>query len=121
MKKRNKNTKTGLLSLFLQILVVLFIGFCICNVWGTVIHCIFNGFDDFLLKIIDLPYLLYLFFFADHIVNSNFRNTPKSKIVQILIFTHLFCVFTYTYAPFGASSQKKSHICLPRQMCDFFN
>jgi hypothetical protein len=62
MKKRNKNTKMGLLFLFLQILVVLFIGFCICSVWGTVIHCIFNGFDDFLLKIIDLPYLLYLFF-----------------------------------------------------------
>ena len=62
MKKKNKNTKTGLLSLFLQILVVLFIGFCICSVWGTVIRCIFNGFDDFLLKIIDLPYLLYLFF-----------------------------------------------------------
>jgi uncharacterized protein with PQ loop repeat len=62
MKKRNKNTKTGLLSLFLQILVVLFIGFCICSVLGIVIRCIFNGFDDFLLKIIDLPYLLYLFF-----------------------------------------------------------
>jgi hypothetical protein len=62
MKKRNKNTKMGLLFLFLQILVVLFIGFCICGIWGTVIRCIFNGFDDFLLKIIDLPYLLYLFF-----------------------------------------------------------
>ena len=62
MKKRNKNTKTGLLFLFLQILVVLFIGFVFVSVLGTVIRCIFNGFDDFLLKIIDLPYLLYLFF-----------------------------------------------------------
>ena len=62
MKKRNKNQKMGLLSLFLQFLVVLFMGFCICNVLNIVIRCIFNGFDDFLLKIIDLPYLLYLIF-----------------------------------------------------------
>ncbi len=62
MKKRNKNSKMGLLSLFLQFLVVLFMGFCICNVLGIVIRCIFNGFDDFLLRIIDLPYLLYLLF-----------------------------------------------------------
>ncbi len=34
----------------------------ILKCFGTVIRCIFNGFDDFLLKIIDLPYLLYLFF-----------------------------------------------------------
>ena len=62
MKKRNKNQKMGLLSLFLQFLTVLFMGFSICSVLGIVIRCIFNGFDDFLLKIIDLPYLLYLLF-----------------------------------------------------------
>ena len=62
MKKANKNQKMGLLSLVLQFLGVLFVGFCVCNVFGIVIRCIFNGFDDFLLKIIDLPYLLYLLF-----------------------------------------------------------
>ena len=51
-KKRNKNQKMGLLSLFLQFLTVLFMGFSICSVLGIVIRCIFNGFDDFLLKII---------------------------------------------------------------------
>ena len=79
MKKRNKNTKTGLLFLFLQILVVLFIGFCICSVLDTVIRCIFNGFDDFLLKIIDLPYLLYLFFSLIISLILIFVIRPKAK------------------------------------------
>ena len=62
MKKANKSTKMGLLSLFFQFLAVLFMGFCMCSVLGIVVRCILNGFDDFLLRIIDLPYLLYLLF-----------------------------------------------------------
>ena len=62
MKKRNPKQKMGLLSLFLQFLAVLFVGFCVCNVLGIVIRCMFNGFDNFLLKIMDLPYLLYFLF-----------------------------------------------------------
>ena len=62
MKNGNKNRKMGTLFLFFKFFVVVFVGFCICSVFGIVIHCIFNGFGDFLLKIIDLPYLLYLLF-----------------------------------------------------------
>ena len=60
MKKRTIPTDS--LLLFLQFLGVIFAGFCICNVLGVAIHCIFNGFDDFFFKIAELPFLLYLLF-----------------------------------------------------------
>ena len=62
MKKTNKKQKPGLLFLFLQFFSVLFVGFCICSILGVAIRCIFNGFDDFFIKIIEPPYLLYLAF-----------------------------------------------------------
>ena len=55
VKKRKNN-----LVLFLQFFGVLFVGFCLCNICSVAIGCIFNGFDVFLTRVIDLPYLLYL-------------------------------------------------------------
>ena len=60
--KREKSNKKreNELGLFLQFFGVLFVGFCLCNICGVAIGCMFNGFDVFLTRVIDLPYLLYL-------------------------------------------------------------
>ena len=61
MKKRNNDkTRENNIVLFLQFFVVLLVGFCLCNICGIAISCIFNGFDLFLTRVVDLPYLLYL-------------------------------------------------------------
>ena len=50
------------LVMFLQFFGVLFVSFCLANICGVAIGCIFNGFNVFLARVIDLPYLLYLIF-----------------------------------------------------------
>ncbi|MBE6548009.1 MAG: hypothetical protein E7667_03920 [Ruminococcaceae bacterium] len=61
MKREKSNKKReNKLVLFLQFFGVLFVGFSLCNICGVAIGCIFNGFDVFLTRVIDLPYLLYL-------------------------------------------------------------
>ncbi len=62
MKKPNKNEKKASLILFLQFFCTIFFGFCLCNICGIAIHCIFNGFNKFFLQVSELPYLLYLLF-----------------------------------------------------------
>ena len=61
-KRKNDTTRENNLVLFLQFVGVLFAGFCLCNICDIAISCIFNGFDLFLTRVIDLPYLLYLIF-----------------------------------------------------------
>ena len=62
--KKHKNAKNGLglFVLFLEFLGIIFIGFCLCNIMAVTINCIFDGFDSFLERIMDLPFLLYLIF-----------------------------------------------------------
>ena len=62
MKKLKNNKKDGIFILFLQIFGTLFVGFSLCNVFAVIIDCLFNGFDCFLLRVCELPYLLYLVF-----------------------------------------------------------
>ena len=62
--KKHKNAKNvfGLFVLFLEFFGILFVGFCLCNVIAVTIDCVFDGFNSFLEKIMDLPFLLYLGF-----------------------------------------------------------
>ena len=52
----------GDIKLFLEFFGILFVGFCLCNVIAVTIDCVFDGFNSFLEKIMDLPFLLYLGF-----------------------------------------------------------
>ena len=52
----------GALILFFEFFGVTFAGFCLCNAMAIAIDCIFDGFDYFGARILDLPFLLYLFF-----------------------------------------------------------
>jgi len=47
---------------FLVLLIILFMGFCLCNTIVITIDCLFEDFDHFGARILDLPFLLYLFF-----------------------------------------------------------
>ncbi len=59
-KRKNDQTRKNNFVLFLQFFGVLFVGFCLCNIFAVAIDCIFNGFDAFFARVINLPYLLYL-------------------------------------------------------------
>ena len=62
--KKNKNTKNrlGLFVLFLEFFGIIFFGFCLCNIIAVTINCIFDGFNSFLGRVMELPFLLYLIF-----------------------------------------------------------
>ena len=62
MKNEKHKKRLGLFVLFLEFFGILFVGFCLCNVIAVTIDCIFDGFDYFGARILDLPFLLYLFF-----------------------------------------------------------
>lgn len=62
MKKSINNKKEGVLILFLQIFGTLFVGFSLCNIFAVTIDCLINGFDCFFLRLVELPYLIYLVF-----------------------------------------------------------
>ena len=59
-KKSKKQRKIGLFYLFICSFLVTFLGFVIIYVGAVTINCLFNGFDGFISKLCDLPYLLYL-------------------------------------------------------------
>lgn len=48
--------------LLLQIFLITFSGFVLCNVINVAIKGLFGGFDLFLKQLLDLPYLLYFAF-----------------------------------------------------------
>lgn len=52
----------SLVILFLETFAIVFVGFVLCNIGAVTIDGIHNGFDLFLGKLCDLPYLLYLAF-----------------------------------------------------------
>lgn len=52
----------SLIVLFLETFAVVFVGFVLCNIGAVIINGIQNGFDLFLDKLCDIPYLLYLAF-----------------------------------------------------------
>ena len=60
MKSKRYKTGTRLFILFLEFLVILFAGFCLCNAIVIIIDCIFDGFNSFWERIMDLPFILYL-------------------------------------------------------------
>ena len=60
MKNEEQKKRLGLFVLFLVFFGILFVGFCLCNVIAVTIDCVFDGFNSFLEKIMDLPFLLYL-------------------------------------------------------------
>ena len=62
MKNEKHKKRLALFVLFLEFFGILFIGFCLCNVIAVIIDCVFDGFNSFLEKIMDLPFLLYLGF-----------------------------------------------------------
>ena len=62
MKNEKHKKRLGLFVLFLEFFGILFVGFCLCNVIAVTIDCVFDGFNSFLEKIMDLPFLLYLAF-----------------------------------------------------------
>ncbi len=59
---KNKKHKKGLelLILFLGFFGIIFVGFCLCNAIAVIIDCLFNGFNCFGARMLDLPFLLYL-------------------------------------------------------------
>ena len=64
MKKKNQNRSIifQAILLFIAVFIIIFIGFVICNIFAIAIDCIFNGFDNFTIKLFELPYLLYILF-----------------------------------------------------------
>ena len=62
--KKNKNAKNRLwlFVLFLEFFGIIFFGFCLCNMIAVTINCIFDGFNSFLGRVMELPFLLYLIF-----------------------------------------------------------
>ena len=50
------------LILFLKSALIIFVGFILCNICAVTIDCLFDGFDYFLKRLSDLPYLLYACF-----------------------------------------------------------
>ena len=62
MKSNKPKKNLGAFVLFLEFLGILFVGFCLCNAIAVTIDCIFDGFNLFWERIMDLPFLLYLGF-----------------------------------------------------------
>lgn len=62
MKTKKHKKRLAPFVLFLEFFGILFVGFCLCNVIAVTVDCVFDGFNSFLEKIIDLPFLLYLGF-----------------------------------------------------------
>ena len=60
--KSKKQMRSGFLSLLILSFLVLFIVFVSANVLAVIINCLFNGFENFISILHDLPYLLYLLF-----------------------------------------------------------
>ena len=62
--KKNKYAKNGLglFVLFLEFFGIVFVGFCLCNIIAVTINCIFDGFNTFWGRVMELPFLLYLIF-----------------------------------------------------------
>ena len=62
--KKHKNAKNGLglFVLFIECLAITFAGFCLCNILAITINCIFDGFNSFFGRVMELPFLLYLIF-----------------------------------------------------------
>lgn len=50
------------LILFLESFLVIFVAFILSNLCAVTIDCLFDGFDYFLKRLSDLPYLLYACF-----------------------------------------------------------
>ena len=50
MKKKNQNRSIifQAILLFIDVFIIFFIGFVICNIFAIAIDCIFNGFDNFI-------------------------------------------------------------------------
>lgn len=61
-RRKKQNARLGLFALFLEFWGTLFIGICLACVAAVTIDCIFEGFNSYLERIINLPFLLYLLF-----------------------------------------------------------
>ena len=68
------------LVLFLKSFSVIFAGFILCNICAVTIDCLFDGFDCFLKRILDLSYVMYACFsvgisviFATTVANKSKR------------------------------------------------
>ena len=73
MKNKKHKKKLGLFVLFLEFFGTIFIGFCLCNTIAITIDCLFDGFNSFWERIMDLPFILYLgFSFIFSIVSTIF-------------------------------------------------
>ena len=62
MKSKRCKNGLGLFVLFIEFLAIIFAGFCLCNVLAITIDCVFDGFNSFWERIMNLPFLLYLGF-----------------------------------------------------------
>lgn len=61
---KSKRFKNGLelFALFIEFFAIILIGFCLCNAIAITIDCIFDGFNSFWERIMNLPFILYLGF-----------------------------------------------------------
>ena len=62
MKTKKYKKRLGLFILFLELLGIVFAGFCFCNAITVTINCMVDGSNSFWGRIMDLPFLLYLVF-----------------------------------------------------------
>lgn len=62
MKNKKHKNRLELFVLFLEFLGILFIEFCLCTAIEITIDCIFDGFNSFWERIMNLPLILYLGF-----------------------------------------------------------
>ena len=62
MKYKKYKKGLGIFVFFLELFGILFVGFCLCNAIAVTIDCIFDGFNSFWERIMDLPFSLYLGF-----------------------------------------------------------
>lgn len=61
-KKKNHKKAANPIFLFIYTFVVVFVGLTLSNIFAVTINCLYKGFDNFLIKLFQLPYLLYLVF-----------------------------------------------------------
>ena len=67
------------LILFLKSFSIIVAGFILCNICAVTIDCLFDGFDCFLKRILDLPYLLYACFSVGISVTFTTITVNKTK------------------------------------------
>ena len=79
-KKQFSRNVVNSILLFIASFVIVFIGFVLCNIFAITINCLFKGFDSFTIKLLELPYLLYLLFSLIFSIAFTLIIVKKSKL-----------------------------------------